>query len=185
VPLDLGGQGADGCIELEQVVGGDQARDDSRGARAEAASERDPRGDVELEGVGGMQALECPDNEVAPVTRDVELGVDRERARLADLELEVREEVDKLDKKQTEAREWVTKRAEMMRAATDDIVTIYGKMAPDAAAAQLAEMDENVAAAVLTKLNPRAASSVLAEMQADKAAKLSTLIAGALGADKS
>jgi hypothetical protein len=55
VPLELGGQGADGCIELEQVVGGDQARDDGRCARAEAYGERDPRGDVKLGGVARKQ----------------------------------------------------------------------------------------------------------------------------------
>jgi flagellar motility protein MotE (MotC chaperone) len=38
---------------------------------------------------------------------------------------------------------------------------------------------------VLSKLNPRAASGILGEMPAEKAAKLSTLIAGAPGADKS
>jgi flagellar motility protein MotE (MotC chaperone) len=37
---------------------------------------------------------------------------------------------------------------------------------------------------VLAKLKPQAAGAILAEMQADKAAKLSTLIAGAVG-DKS
>jgi flagellar motility protein MotE (MotC chaperone) len=105
--------------------------------------------------------------------------------RLADLEREVREEVEKLEKKESAAREWVTKRDEMMKAATDDVVAIYGKMAPDAAAPQLAEMDETVAAAVLSKLNPRAASGILGEMQAEKAAKLSALMAGAPGADKS
>jgi flagellar motility protein MotE (MotC chaperone) len=38
---------------------------------------------------------------------------------------------------------------------------------------------------VLAKLNPRAASDILAEMPADKAARLSTLLAGALSAEKS
>jgi flagellar motility protein MotE (MotC chaperone) len=105
--------------------------------------------------------------------------------RLADLEREVREEVDKLEAKETSAREWVSKRDLMMKSATDDVVAIYGKMPPDAAAPLLATMDESVAAAVLAKLKPQIASAILAEMEADKAAKLSTLIAGALGAVKS
>ena len=105
--------------------------------------------------------------------------------RLADLEAEVGEEARKLEVKVESAREWVTKRETMMRAATEDVVAIYGKMAPETAAAALAAMDESTAAAMLAKLNARAAGAILAEMQADKAAKLSTLIAGALGADKS
>ena len=105
--------------------------------------------------------------------------------RLADLEQQVREEAEKLEAKEMSAREWVTKRDQMMKAATDDVVAIYGKMTPDAAATQLAAMDEGMAAAVLAKLKPQTASAILAEMEADKAAKLSTLMAGALGAERS
>ncbi len=42
-----------------------------------------------------------------------------------------------------------------------------------------------MAAALLAKLKPQAASAILAEMEADKAAKLSSLIGGAPGGDKS
>lgn len=104
--------------------------------------------------------------------------------KLADLERDVREAVDRLEAKEMATREWVTKRETMMKSATDDVVAIYAKMAADAAASQLSAMDEPIAAAVLAKLRPQAAGAILAEMQADKAAKLSTLIAGALG-DKS
>jgi flagellar motility protein MotE (MotC chaperone) len=105
--------------------------------------------------------------------------------RLADLESEVREEVAKLEKKEASTREWVLKRDNMMKDATDDVVAIYAKMDPESAAAELAVMDEVIASAVLSKLSPRAASAILGSMAADKAAKLSTLIAGALVADKS
>ncbi len=101
--------------------------------------------------------------------------------RLGDLEQEVRDEVEKLEIKESAAREWVTKREAMMKAATDDVVAIYGKMPADAAAAQIAEMDEPVAVAVLAKLNPRVAGAILGEMEAEKAAKLSSLIARRAG----
>jgi flagellar motility protein MotE (MotC chaperone) len=105
--------------------------------------------------------------------------------KLTDLEREVRDAVDKLEAKEMATREWVTKRETMMKSATDDVVAIYAKMAADAAATQLSAMDEPIAAAVLAKLKPQAAGAILSEMQADKAAKLSTLIAGALGGEKS
>jgi flagellar motility protein MotE (MotC chaperone) len=105
--------------------------------------------------------------------------------RLEELEAQTREEVEKLEAKEQEAREWVLKREEMMKAATDDVVGIYSKMAADAAAAKLGEMDDRIAAAVLGKLKPGVAAAILAEMATDKAAKLSTLLAGALPADKS
>lgn len=105
--------------------------------------------------------------------------------RLADLEREVREEVEKLETKQRAAQEWVTKRENMMKQATDDIVEIYAKMAPDAAAGELSDMDDGVAAAILAKLKPKVAGDILAEMQAEKAAKLSSMIVGAPDAEKS
>jgi flagellar motility protein MotE (MotC chaperone) len=105
--------------------------------------------------------------------------------RLADLETQVREELEKLEAKEMSAREWVTKRDDMMKAATDDVVAIYGKMDPEAAAPKLAAMDDTMAAAVLAKLTPRAASAILSAMDTDKAAKLSSLIAGVVPADKS
>jgi len=105
--------------------------------------------------------------------------------RLADLQAQVREQLDKLEARETTAHEWVTKREEMMKAATDDVVAIYGKMDAEAAAPKLAAMDDMMAAAVLAKLAPRAASAILSEMDSDKAAKLSTLIAGVVTADKS
>lgn len=105
--------------------------------------------------------------------------------RLEELEVEAREQVQKLEVKEREAREWVIKREQMMKAATDEVVAIFAKMAPDAAAGRLASMDDLIAASVLAKLKPGPASAILAEMQAEKAAKLSTLIAGAQALDKS
>ena len=49
VALELGRQLEDVGVELEHVVGGEQPGDDRGGARAEAAGQRDLRGDRELE----------------------------------------------------------------------------------------------------------------------------------------
>ncbi|MDE3175875.1 MAG: hypothetical protein KGM15_07205 [Pseudomonadota bacterium] len=130
------------------------------------------------------------DSEISRYCSAIEPNAGEARAtyqlrRLADLQAQVREEVEKLEAKESAAREWVTKRETMMKSATDDVVAIYGKMAPEAAAPQLAAMDDNIAAAVLAKLNPRVAGAILAEMQSDRAAKLSLLIAGASPGDKS
>ena len=50
-------------------------------------------------------------------------------------------------------------------------------MKPDAAAAQLAEINPEIASAIVMKLPPRQSSTILAEMPADKAALLTRLIA--------
>ncbi len=106
-------------------------------------------------------------------------------ARLAELEAKVRDEVETLEQKESAARDWVTRREAMLKSAADDVVAIYAKMDAEAAAPQLAAMEESAAAAVLAKLNPRVAGAILAEMQAEKAAKLSSLIAGPAGGEKS
>jgi flagellar motility protein MotE (MotC chaperone) len=120
---------------------------------------------------------------LAPSASEVRAA--RQLRRLADLEREVRAEVDKLEAKETAAREWVAKRESMLSQATTDVVAIYAKMAPDAAGAALSTMDEGEAAAVLTKLKPQTAGAILAEMPAERAARLSSLISGGLGAPKS
>ena len=52
-----------------------------RRARPEPAGERDLRADRELEVVGRVQRLERPHGEVAPVARDLQVGVDARSAR--------------------------------------------------------------------------------------------------------
>jgi hypothetical protein len=73
--------------ELEHRVRRHQAGDDRRRARPESAGERDARTDRELEVVDRMQRGEPAHGEVAAVARDLEVGVDGERARLDHLEL--------------------------------------------------------------------------------------------------
>ena len=58
------------------------------------------------------------------------------------------------------------------------MVDIYSRMRPEAAAAQLAALDESTAAAVLIKLNSRTASAILGEMDIPRAVSLAQLISG-------
>ena len=98
--------------------------------------------------------------------------------RLNEIEARVRAAVEVLEKQETAAREWVSKRDAMLKAATDDVVAVYAKMSADAAAGQLATMDETLAAGILAKLKPPVASAILAEMDADRAGRLTTLMSG-------
>ena len=67
---------------------------------------------------------------------------------------------------------WVP-REELLAKADAAVIGLYGKMRPDAAAPQLAVMQEDAAAAILLKLNARTGSAILAEMEASRAASLS------------
>ena len=88
-------------------------------------------------------------------------------------------EFELLEAKTAEYQKWLARRDEFSKRAQETVVTIYARMKPEAAAAQLVAMDEETAAAVLTKLDPRNASAILSEMEATQAARLAATIAGA------
>jgi len=104
--------------------------------------------------------------------------------RLVELEAQVKRRISELETRESDAREWVTKREAMLKSASEDIVAIYAKMPAEPAAAQIAAMDDPIAAAILVRLPPRAAGGILGEMEADKAAKLTGLMAGTAGPEK-
>lgn len=97
---------------------------------------------------------------------------------LADLQAKVETRTAELDAKRAEVEDWVARRQALLDQAQASVVAIYAKMRADAAARQLAAMDEPMAAAVLTKLEPRAASKILDEMDPAKAVALTALLAG-------
>jgi flagellar motility protein MotE (MotC chaperone) len=119
---------------------------------------------------------------VAPAAAEARIAW--ETRRLTELEGQIKQRIAELEKKEAETREWVSKRETLMNAASDDVVAIYGKMEPEAAAAQLASMDDAMAAAILGKLGAHAASAILNEMEAVKAGKLTGVISGAAAAEK-
>jgi flagellar motility protein MotE (MotC chaperone) len=96
---------------------------------------------------------------------------------LIELEAQVKQRISELDKQESDAREWVAKREAMLKSATEEVAAMYAKMPADAAAAQIGAMEDPVAVAILIKLTPRAAGGILGEMDADKAARLTSLIA--------
>lgn len=99
-------------------------------------------------------------------------------ARLGEIEAKVRERLAELEAKRAEYEAWLRRRDEAMRQAAAGVVAIYAKMRPEAAASQLAAMDDPVAAAILAKLAPRAAGAILDEMEAGRAARLAGAMAG-------
>jgi flagellar motility protein MotE (MotC chaperone) len=95
---------------------------------------------------------------------------------LKDLRAEIETATADLEKKRAELQESLTQYQEFQKLAEQGVVDIYAKMRPEAAAAQLAALDERTAAAVLIKLNARAASAILAEMDTPRAVSLTGLI---------
>jgi flagellar motility protein MotE (MotC chaperone) len=102
-----------------------------------------------------------------------------EAAKLKDLEAKLRQRIGELEAKRAEYEEWLHRRDEALKKAEDNIVAIYTRMRPDAAALQLSAMDDDVAAAVLSKLKPSNASAILNEMDPGRAARLTATMVGA------
>lgn len=98
---------------------------------------------------------------------------------LADLKADVDKRMQALEEKRKEYEIWLKRRDDFVNKAQDSLVDIISKMKPDAAAAQMALIGDEPAAALILKLNPRVSSIILNEMPAEKAAKLARVIVGA------
>lgn len=97
---------------------------------------------------------------------------------LAQLRTDIDSRIEQLDAKRKEYEVWLKRRDEFIDKAEDSLVGIISKMRPDAAAAQMALLGDEAAAALLLKLNPRISSVILNEMPAEKSSKLARVIVG-------
>src|SRR5579859_5590505 len=87
--LELRAQGQQVGVQLKDVIGGHQPGQHGRGARTQAAGQRDLGRNLELKRVGAVEALEPPHDQVGPVLGDIQGTVYGEAARLLDLDLEL------------------------------------------------------------------------------------------------
>jgi flagellar motility protein MotE (MotC chaperone) len=119
---------------------------------------------------------------VAPVAAEARIAW--ETRHLNELDGQIKQRIDELEKAEADTRDWVSKRDALLNSASDDVVAIYGKMEPEAAAAQIAAMDESVAVSILHKLKVGAASAILDQMEAARAARLTSLILAVASPEK-
>ncbi|MBA8879801.1 MotE family protein [Phyllobacterium myrsinacearum] len=97
---------------------------------------------------------------------------------LEQLRVDIDSRIQELEAKRKEYEVWLKRRDEFIDKAEDSLVGIISKMRPDAAAAQMALMGDEPAAALLLKLNPRISSVILNEMPAEKSSRLARVIVG-------
>lgn len=84
-----------------------------------------------------------------------------------------------LEEKRKEYEDWLAKRNAFLARTQDSFVGIISKMRPDAAAAQLALVDEVAAASIILKLEPRISSAIMNELQPEKSANLMRILVSA------
>jgi flagellar motility protein MotE (MotC chaperone) len=98
---------------------------------------------------------------------------------LKKLQADIDERMKALEAKRLEYEAWLKRRDDFLAKAEDNVVKIYAKMKPDAAAERLAEVKVELAAGILMKLDPRQASTILNEMDSKVAAVLTGVMATA------
>lgn len=101
-----------------------------------------------------------------------------QKSTLEALDKRIAERIAALEEKRAEYEAWLKKREDFLAAAREDVVAIYAKMRPEAAAGQLTALDDDMAAAVLARLNTRASSAILNEMDPARASQLASALAG-------
>jgi len=89
------------------------------------------------------------------------------------------ERMAKIEARIGELKEWVARREDFANRTSEQLVSIYSGMRPEAASEQLAKIEESTAAAILSKLTPRVASQILNDMPAERAARLAMILMGA------
>ena len=97
---------------------------------------------------------------------------------LKTLETKLSDTLRKLDERKAELEALTASRDAELQRTEARITEIFTRMRPDAAALQLATMDETMAVALLGKMPPRAVSAVLNEMEAARAAQLAESLGG-------
>ena len=129
------------------------------------------------------QAAATADNEIALFCSNVaDPAVDARLAwqlkELEKAENQLRERIAEVEAKRAEYEKWMALRDDFLKKAEAQVVEIYSRMKPDAAATQIAGMADETAAAVLAKLSPRNSSAIFNEMDTARAAHLADLLGG-------
>lgn len=95
-----------------------------------------------------------------------------QRKQLTELEQQVRQRLSELEIKKTELQALLDRHEALLRKTDEAIVDVYSRMRPEAAAAQLINLDEESAASLLMQLRPKNASAILNEIDATHAATI-------------
>lgn len=114
---------------------------------------------------------------IADAARDRRYAM--QRTELETLQRDIDERIAALEDKRAEYEEWLERRNDFLDKAENNLVDIYARMRPDAAAERLAEVSVELAAGILMKLQARQAGIILNEMDSKAAATLTSIMASA------
>jgi flagellar motility protein MotE (MotC chaperone) len=112
---------------------------------------------------------------IADAARDRRYAL--QKAELENLQKDIDTRIKLLEERRAEYEGWLKRRNDFLVRAEENLVDIYSRMRPDAAAERLAEMNVELAAAILMKLQARKSSIILNEMDSKVAASVSSIMA--------
>lgn len=170
------------AVSLVLILGTPGVGGDAFGGATEKKAHR-PKGNgatvgtslPEQERVGSLAVQYCESvREIAAEARFAHMS-----AHLDVLTKELEERIAKLDAQSVLLKDWMAKRDAFAQKATQQLVSIFGSMRPEAASEQLVRLDPVTAASILLRLESRVASTILNDMPPDKAAKLAGIISDA------
>lgn len=96
----------------------------------------------------------------------------RQKKALGEIEAQIKTRLAALEAKENEVGARIERLEAFEKKTDESLVAFYAAMKPDAAAAQLTELDDDIAAGILLKLKTKASSAILNEMQAERGAAL-------------
>lgn len=114
---------------------------------------------------------------IADAARDRRYAL--QKSEMETLQKDIDQRVAALEAKRKEYESWLRRRNDFLAKAEGNIVEIYSRMRPDAAAERLAEVNVELAAGILMKLQARQAGIILNEMDSKAAAALTGIMASA------
>lgn len=114
---------------------------------------------------------------IADAARDRRYAIQAEELRK--LQADVDQRLAALEEKRSEYETWLKRREVFLARAEENLVQIYSRMKPDAAAERLSALNVELASAILMKLDARKSSVILNEMESKSAAELTRVMASA------
>ncbi|WP_024587694.1 MotE family protein [Aliihoeflea sp. 2WW] len=114
---------------------------------------------------------------ITDAARDQRYALQAEELRSLQAEVDAR--IAALEEKRAEYEEWLDRRETFLAKARENVVDIYGRMRPDAAAERLTELGPELAAGILMKLDARKAGIIMNEMETKAAAGVTSIMASA------
>lgn len=103
-----------------------------------------------------------------------------QKQELEKLQAEVDQRIAVLEQRKEEYQDWLKRRNDFLQQAETNLIGIFRKMKPDAAAPQLEELIPEMAAAIVMKLPPAQSSLILSEMDPKKAATVAAIMSSAV-----